>query len=388
MDANFCKRHRPSMTEEAIRFDDEDLLDLPAGWLVQLVTFQAELIASSFLSLISPFLYLYFQSREIPVRVVRGAAALARRFAIGLLGALYAATFLLALMLISLLLGVALVRMWAEEPVLLRRSLHLDYTEVNPTASVALAGSTLRSGRAVPPGHSVTVSLFILLPESDYNRLIGVFQVQAEVISSTGEIIAASSRPCMLRFRSFPVRLMRTLFMSIPLLLGISSETQEIGMEVLKYKESRAKRSGSITVTLKPKAGTSDLPQLYESELLMRSQLPWPKELVNRWRWTFSVWTSLNVFFALLAASACCFKFRPRRSKREGEREMESRFGWSERSKRKVSEARRRPELVEGSASSTGGDVVEGGDQASESLDDSGELAASESSECKSLYYP
>lgn len=178
MDANFCKRHRPSTTTgDAIRLNDEDLLALPAGWLVQLVTFQAEFIASSFLSLLSPFLYLYFQSREIPARVSRGAAALAHRFALGVLGALYAATFLLALMLISLLLGVALVRMWAEEPVLLRRPLHLDYTEVNPTASVALTGSTWRAGRAVPPGHSVTVSLLILLPESDYNRLIGVFQV-------------------------------------------------------------------------------------------------------------------------------------------------------------------------------------------------------------------
>ncbi|KAG6521730.1 seipin-1-like [Zingiber officinale] len=385
MDANFCKSHRRSMTEDAIRFDDEDLLTLPAGWLAQLVAFQAELIASSFLSLVSPFLYLYFQTREIPARVVRGAAAIARRFALGLLGALYAATFLLALLFISLLLGVALVRMWAEEPVLLRRPLHLDYTEANPTASVALAGGTWHSGRAVPPGHSVTVSLLILLPESDYNLLIGVFQVQAEVISSTGEIIAASSRPCMLRFRSFPVRLMRTLFMSIPLLLGISSETQEMSMEVLRYKESRAKRSGSIRVRLKPKAGTRDLPQLYESELLMRSQLPWSKELVNRWRWTFSLWTSLNVFFALLLTSACCFKFRPRRNRVENRRseDLQDR----ERSKRRVSEDRRRAELVEGSASSTGGDVVEGGDQASESMDDSGELAASESSECKSVYY-
>lgn len=157
-------------------YSDDQLLTVPAGWMIKLVAIQVELITSCFLSLIAPFLYLYFQSQAVPSRFAHGVTALLRRLTFGILGAVCAMVILLAVMVVSVLLGVGLARLCVEEPVLLRQPLHFDYTQVHPNATVALRGAW-RRGRAVPAGHSVSVSIMLLLPESDHNLRIGVFQV-------------------------------------------------------------------------------------------------------------------------------------------------------------------------------------------------------------------
>ncbi|CAI0376219.1 unnamed protein product [Linum tenue] len=112
----------------------------------------------------------------------------------------------------------------------------------------------------------------------------------------------------MLKFRSLPVRLARTFMMAIPLLLGISDETQKISVELLKQKEAYYPRTGAIKVTLSPRAGTSYLPQLYEAEMVIKSKLPWSKEVIRRWRWTFYVWTSLYIYVSSVIILATCFR--------------------------------------------------------------------------------
>lgn len=200
----------------------------------------------------------------------------------------------------------------------------------------------------------------------------------------------------MLRFRSLPVRLIRAFLMGMPLLLGICSESQQVAIDLMRYKETRRKSTEMIRVWLTPRAGTTDLPQLYEAELLLKTQLPWPKDLLYNWKWTLYVWTSLHVYFVLLILLACCIQFRVSswrvESNLEAKKEVKekncrtgaevsAKFSealrrWRERRKRKPPRERRRPELIEGSAS-----WAAGGEEASEVVDDSGVFAASESSE-------
>lgn len=111
----------------------------------------------------------------------------------------------------------------------------------------------------------------------------------------------------MLRFRSSPIRLARTVMMGVPLVLGISDETQKINVEILRHKEDN-RRTNAIRVTLHPRAGTSSLPQLYEAEIVMNSHLPWAKELIRNWKWTFYVWVSLYVYIVLLMLILCCYR--------------------------------------------------------------------------------
>ncbi|CAK7340140.1 unnamed protein product [Dovyalis caffra] len=132
-----------------------------------------------------------------------------------------------------------------------------------------------------------------------------LFQLTAEVLSADGNVKAKSSRPCMLRFRSLPIQLLRTFIMGVPLTLGISEETQKISVKMLQLKESYP-RSKELRVTLIPRAGTVYLPQMYEAEILLNSQLPWTKEVVRNWKWTFYVWTSLYIYITMLVILTCC----------------------------------------------------------------------------------
>lgn len=131
-------------------------------------------------------------------------------------------------------------------------------------------------------------------------------QLTAELLNGTGQTIAKSSRPCILLFRSLPVRVARTFLLGVPLLLGISTETQKVRVDILKHKEASAPRTNAIRVTLIPRAGTFSPPQLYEAEILINSQLPWPKKLIYNWKWTFYVWISLYTYVMLLLFLICC----------------------------------------------------------------------------------
>jgi seipin len=93
--------------------------------------------------------------------------------------------------------------------------------------------------------------------------------------------------------------------MGAPLLLGISEETQKISIKMLQLKE-RHPRSKVIRVTLIPRAGTGCLPQLYEAEILLISKLPWTKEVVRNWKWTFYVWASIYIYITMLIIILSC----------------------------------------------------------------------------------
>ncbi|OMO89289.1 Adipose-regulatory protein, Seipin [Corchorus olitorius] len=151
------------------------------------------------------------------------------------------------------------------------------------------------------------LAVLSLASETTASVETAVQKLTAELLSTTGNVIAKSSQPVMLQFRSLPVRLARTFVMGIPLLLGISSETQKLKVEILRYKEGHP-RSGSVRVTLAPRAGTSSLPQLYEAEIIINSQLPWTKQLVHNWKWTLYVWTSLYVYIIFLILVITCFR--------------------------------------------------------------------------------
>ncbi|WJZ85875.1 hypothetical protein VitviT2T_005387 [Vitis vinifera] len=299
------------------------LMAKPPPWFTVLLSFQADLIHNCIFTLLAPVTTLFsilsesYQRAEeakdsvksaaknVPSKVAHGSSLMVRKLAWGLLGAAYMGIVLVAVMVVAVVVGVGLVQLWVEEPVFLRESLHFDYTEPHPKAVFSFGGSKGKMG--VPLGHTFYVSLRLLMPESDFNRDVGVFQLTAEVMSINGDVIAKSSHPCMLRFRSLPVQLTRTFLMGVPLLLGISSETQELTIEILKHKEGYS-RTKAIRVTLIPRAGTLSLPQIYEAELLMNSQLPWKKKLVHSWKWTFYVWMSLYVYIMLLVVLMCCFR--------------------------------------------------------------------------------
>nr|KYP64164.1 Seipin [Cajanus cajan] len=245
--------------------------------------------------------------------MTHGSTHLLKKLGLSFLTAAYVCMLLILVLFLATVVGVGLVRFWVEEPVSVKENLHFDYTEAHPTAVFLFNGFTSFKGQlkkkhiSVPLGHTFFASLVLVMPESDFNRDLGVFQLNAELLSENGKVISNSSQPCMLRYRSSPVRLARTAMMGVPLVLGISGETQNINVEILRHKEDY-RRSHAIKVTLHPRAGSSSLPQLYEAEVVMKSHLPWTKELVRNWKWTFYVWVSLYVYIGLLMLLLCCYR--------------------------------------------------------------------------------
>ncbi|KAL5566730.1 hypothetical protein UlMin_029894 [Ulmus minor] len=293
-------------------------------WFTKLVLLQGDMIYNSIAIIFSPILSLFstisdsyhhaeeatetFETavQKVPSGVGHGCLVLVKRLGVGFFGAAYVGFVLMAVLVLAVAVGVGIVHIWVEEPVFVRESLYFDYAEAHPKAVFEFGGHK-RKLDGVPVGHTFSVSLGLLMPESGYNRDIGVFQLSAEILSTNAHVVKKSSLPCMLRFRSLPVRLARTFILSLPLIMEITSETQKLTFEILNHKEGYP-RTEAIRITLIPRAGTTYLPQLYEAEIVVKSKLPWSKELVRSWKWTFYVWSSLYIYFIFLITLICCCK--------------------------------------------------------------------------------
>ncbi|KAL7148820.1 hypothetical protein ABFS83_06G205000 [Erythranthe nasuta] len=284
-----------------MNYDDKLLPPPPPTFPNPLFNFATKLLslqATCISNLLSP--YDFFFHSEPKHHHFQPAARLLGRIAMGLLAAAYVCVLLMVVMVVAAVLGFGLVGAWAEEPIYVRQSLQFDYTNPHPTSLFSFDPYNYNYQGGVPVGHTLYVSLLLLMPESDYNRDLGIFQLSAELLSVGGELVAKSSHPCMLRFRSWPVRLTRTFLMGVPLLLGMTTETQTITFPILKHKETSYPRTADVRITLIPRAGTSSLPQFYDAQVLIRSRPPWTKEFVYKWKWTFSVWTTMQIFIFLV----------------------------------------------------------------------------------------
>lgn len=167
-----------------------------SNWFIKMLSSQAEIITTVLISLVSPIFYILsfaniFEEEEesekkvsvavhvvatVSSKLLHGVALLLKKFGAGILGAAYVAIVLISLLMVSGILGFGFVRMWMEEPVILREPLYFDYADGNPKAVFSFGGG-YDNDAGVPLGHTMYVSLFLLMPESDFNRDIGVFQV-------------------------------------------------------------------------------------------------------------------------------------------------------------------------------------------------------------------
>lgn len=292
---------------------------LRADWFMVLVTIQADLIYNALVVLSSPFFLLYRSYRRAvvtvsaaekavkraPAQIAGGAGRVVRRTWFGILGACHVSMVMVLALILAVVIGVGIVSLYVEKPVVVRDRLFFDYTEENPSAVFSF--DKKKRSFSVPVGHSVHVSLVLWMPESEINRRIGVFQLKVELLSLKGETIARSSQPCMLRFRSKPIRLARTFVMSVPLIAGIANEAQTMRIDALKHQE-KMPRTKAVRATLIPRAQTRTLPQLYEAEIVINSKPPWIKRMAYNWKWTLCVWTSMYLYVAILTALLWCFR--------------------------------------------------------------------------------
>ncbi|GAU18796.1 hypothetical protein TSUD_80850 [Trifolium subterraneum] len=227
-----------------------------------------------------------------------------------------------------------------EKPLQMKQVLNFDYTKQSPVAFVPIiscsgVGGEHRSDendgisvdswankRVIPSKQKVQLTVSLLVPESGYNTKLGVFQIRVDYLSSNGKPIASSRQPCMLRYRSEPIRLITTFLKIVPLLTGYTSETQTLDAKMGDFVEGDVPTS-CLKVTLEQRAEYlpgGGIPQIYESSIFVESELPLIKRILWYWKLSLFIWIAMMVFvMEFLFVLLCCWPMIiPRTRKRSG----------------------------------------------------------------------
>ncbi|KAK7247213.1 hypothetical protein RIF29_42090 [Crotalaria pallida] len=250
------------------------------------------------------------------------------RYGWGLLWSIYVCCILIALLVSSLVISGFLMKCLVEKPFRMRHVLNFDYTKQSPVAYVPImscagvgVGQDLEKGvvaasgwvgkGVIPARQKVQVTVSLVVPESGYNRNLGVFQIRVDFLSSNGKTIASSSQPCMLKFRSEPIRLIMTFLKIVPLVTGYISETQTLDVKIRGLVVGDVPAS-CLKVTLEQRAeylsGAAGIPQIYDSAILVESELPLFKRIIWYWKMSLFVWITIMAFMMqLLFVLVCCW---------------------------------------------------------------------------------
>ncbi|KVH89458.1 seipin-2-like [Cynara cardunculus var. scolymus] len=231
----------------------------------------------------------------------------------GLLWLAYCGFILICLLVPAFLLGGIMMKWIVQEPLRITEQLTFDYSRDAPEAVVPIIscpdssflelsekskiGKTDES-RVIPFGHELQATVSLTLPESDYNRNLGIFQVRVDFLSGDGKRLASIRQPSMLQFKSEPIRLVSTVLNLAPLLTGYSSETQTLNIKFKGYTEKDIPTSCS-RVVLEKRAEFErggGIPELYAASVKLESQLPFLKRMLWHWRIMIYLWISMMMF--------------------------------------------------------------------------------------------
>ncbi|KAK4440094.1 Seipin-2 [Sesamum alatum] len=244
----------------------------------------------------------------------------------GLVWSSYVCTVLVALLVSAFVMGGLLIRVVVEEPMRMKTNLNFDYTEKSPVAFVPITafselshdihleempGLAMGSGsRAIPPNYKFQAAISLTLPESEYNQNLGIFQVRVDFLATDGTTLASSKRPCMLQYRSQPIRLLLTLLKVAPILTGYTTETQNLKINFRGFTEGNVP-TACLRVVIEQRAEFlpgAGIPEIYAASLTLESKLPLLKRALWFWKKTLFVWISMTIFIMELAFALICCK--------------------------------------------------------------------------------
>ncbi|KAL0363507.1 UNVERIFIED_CONTAM: Seipin-2 [Sesamum calycinum] len=239
---------------------------------------------------------------------------------------IYVCSVLVALLVSAFVMGGLLIRVVVEEPMRMKTSLNFDYTAKSPVAFVPITafpelshdiyheempGLAMGSGsRAIPPYYKLQTAISLTLPESEYNQNLGIFQVRVDFLSTDGKTLASSRRPCMLQYRSQPIRLLLTLLKVAPILTGYTTETQNLKINFRGFTEGDVP-TACLRVVIEQRAEFlpgAGIPEIYAASLILESKLPLLKRALWFWKKTLFVWISMTIFIMELAFALICCK--------------------------------------------------------------------------------
>ncbi|KAL6198258.1 hypothetical protein ACLB2K_028050 [Fragaria x ananassa] len=249
----------------------------------------------------------------------------ALRFWWGLLWACYVGLVLCGLLASSVLFSGGFMRYIVSEPLQMKEMLNFDYTRPSPVAYVPVVSCARVSCgvdcdekasdggifgyRVIPAGRKLVAGVKFVLPELEYNRNLGIFQVRVDFLSAKGKTLASLSHPCMLYFKSKPIRFLLTFIKIVPLVSGYISESQTLNLKFRRFVESDIP-TACLRVTIEQRAEFNPgagIPEIYDATMTLQSELPLFKRIIWNWKRTIFVWMSMMMFIMeMLFALLCC----------------------------------------------------------------------------------
>ncbi|CAN4102981.1 unnamed protein product [Withania somnifera] len=250
------------------------------------------------------------------IKAQKSLLKLTVRFCWALFWAAYVCFLLVGLFMMGFAVSGLTMRFLLEEPIEITKALNFDYTKASPVAFAPLAASGLPTtpliskpkmeDRPIPFNHKLQLTVSLTLPESEYNRKLGIFQVRVDCLSSKGEVTATSSYPNMLKFKSQPIRLVETAIKSIPLVTGFQSEVQNLKLVINDFTEG-FEPTACFKVVIEKRAEYepqgAGIPEIYAATLHVETELPQIKRIIWIWRTTVFVWIGILAFLSQLSFS-------------------------------------------------------------------------------------
>ncbi|XP_044462092.1 seipin-2-like [Mangifera indica] len=237
----------------------------------------------------------------------------------GFFWSIYVCSMLCGLLLLAVVISVFFMRFLVKEPIQIEETLNFDYTKNSPVAYVPIQSckgvfcgfnceEKSLGSRVIPVDHKLQVIVMLTLPESDYNQKLGIFQVRVELLSSNGKTLVSSSLPCMLKFKSEPVRLLLTFLKVAPIVAGYVSESQTLNVKLKGFREGHVPTS-CLKVKIEQRAeyvAGAGIPEIYDASLILESELPFFRRIIWYWKITIFVWITITLFIMELCFTLIC----------------------------------------------------------------------------------
>lgn len=191
-------------------------IEFQVSLMTSLLTFPPWLLHYCFLLFLDPFSTIRFGRRFLMARVAvisdmlfgsmnpfrlswlkdtKRMLSIVCKFGWGMFWAVYVGIVLFGLLLSALMLGGYVINRIADKPFEVKESLNFDYTKNSPEAYVPISScagvacdgscmesnemSKIRGVRVIPRNQKLDITLSMTLPESAYNKNLGMFQVLA-----------------------------------------------------------------------------------------------------------------------------------------------------------------------------------------------------------------
>jgi len=124
-----------------------------------------------------------------------------------------------------------------------------------PTAEIDLSVNSWRQSGILTGGQYYNVLMELNVPDSQHNYDLGNFMINLTFKNALNETVGYSSRPCIVKYKSFVQKNIETIVKTVPLFFDVAQESQTIYLPLIEsYVEDEEVSTTKAIITLSNKS--------------------------------------------------------------------------------------------------------------------------------------